>query len=75
VARAKRESAHDPAVGGSLSLLAQIVGLAVESIGEAQVLHSHGKQQEAIEALNGLETRLTELQTLYQATLTLHRHR
>jgi hypothetical protein len=62
-------------MGGSLGVLAQLLGLAVESVGEAQVLQSEGKQHEAIEALFALERRLGEALTMYQAILTLHRHR
>jgi hypothetical protein len=75
VATAKRITTPDPAVAGSLAVMAQVVGLAVESVGEAQVLQSAGKQSEAIGILLGLEDRLNEALTLYQGILTLHRHR
>ena len=55
--------------------MAEVVGLAVESIGEAQVLQAAGKKREAMDALVGVDGHLQEASVLYRAILSLHRHR
>jgi hypothetical protein len=62
-------------IAANLQVMAELVGLVVEAIGEAQVLIADGKQAAAVAAVNSADGRLDEALLLHRAIMTLHRHR
>jgi hypothetical protein len=71
----KQRKPKEPAGTDVLAGMAELVGQAVETIVEAQILRDGGHHREAIDKLALVGDRLEDTLTLHRAALILHKMR
>jgi hypothetical protein len=68
----KQRKLKEPAATDVLAGMAELVGQAVEAIGEAQILRDGGRHREAIDTLAPVGDRLEDALALHHAAVSLH---